>query len=120
MTWTTMAYTVINKILLAIPMEYQWIAAAFLPLVKEFHIWATIKINAKCVEGDYNGMVIFRTQSINIGHLIFLANTVGNIVTFSSSCVIIATDFMINMIICCKIIYLKVREFLFEMLSFLI
>ena len=112
MTWTTLAYTVINKILLKIPIEYQWIAAAFLPLVKEFHLWAIIKINARCVDGDYNGMVIFRTQSVNIGHLIFLANTVGNIVTFSSSCIIIATDFMINMIICCKIIYLKVREYL--------
>ena len=110
MTCTTLAYAAINKILLFIPLEYQWIAVIFLPLVRELHLLATININAKCVDGDYDAMVIFRTQSVTIGHSIFLANTVGNIVTNTNSYVIMAIDFLLNMFICCKIIYLKYKD----------
>ena len=65
MAFTAIGYSGVNKILLGIPLDYQWIAALFLPLIREFHLWFTIKINTNCVDGDFDGMIIFRTQSVS-------------------------------------------------------
>ena len=100
-------YAVMTGVLLSVSQDKQWIAAIFSPLIREFNIWVTLKIFARCSKGDMDSTTIFYTTDFGISHANFLNLTVGSIATFESTLVIIGVEFMINLFTCLRIIHLN-------------
>lgn len=103
-------YGVINTMILRCPMEYQWIAALFLPLVREFMIWISIKWVKKASNGDFTKGEIVCNQAICSSHALMISYILGSIATVESSAMILAIDFIINLYITIKIIYLNKKR----------
>ena len=105
--FTTIEYGIATSVLHGVPKDYQWIAAAFLPLVREANVWIITKLVSKVANGDFQGVRIVLIHTNYTSHALILAITVGSIATTASTAVIIGEDFLINLFICLKIIYLK-------------
>ena len=101
---------VVTKILLSIPSIFQWIAALFLPLLREFNLWIILKISNKSCDGDYRATRLLFTQVVLTAHSLLMAYTIGSIATLESSIVIIGADILFNGYLCFKIIYLKRKD----------
>ena len=109
-SWHIIIYGVITGGLQKVPEAYQWIATIFLPLVREFNVWLTMKIQTQSANGDIDSTRIYFTTEFGISHANFLAITVGNTATLASSLVIIGIEFLINIFTCLRIIYFKNKE----------
>ena len=103
-------YSIVTKLLLVITEEYQWILAIFLPIVRLVNLWTQLKLSAISSDGDFTATKIFQTQKVFLGYSLFLAYTVGSIATFATSVVIICEDFLINLLVCFKILYLQHKD----------
>ena len=103
-------YGVITKIFLGTVNNYQWIVSLLMPIFREFNLWVLLKLSLKSAEGDFYATRIMETQTNSVSHSLFLAYTVGSIATLASSVVIMCTDFLINIIQCLIIVYLKHKE----------
>ena len=103
----SLEYTVITKIFLTIPVKYQFLIALCLPLVREMNCWMNTKLALKASNGDISSVNITCTQNIGAGHSLFLAYTAASILTTTTSAIIFGTDFLINLYIAGKIIWLK-------------
>ena len=68
-------YAVMTSVLQSVPRNYQWIAALFSPLIREFNIWFSLKFFAKSAKGDMVATNIFWTMDFGISHANFLALT---------------------------------------------
>ena len=101
---------VVTKILLSIPSIFQWIAALFLPLLREFNLWIILKISNKSCDGDYRATRLLFTQVVLTAHSLLMAYTIGSIATLESSIVIIGADILFNGYLCFKIMYLKRKD----------
>ena len=103
-------YGLVTKILIRFSEDHQWAVAIFLPFLREFNERVMITIASKAADGDTRCVTIVCHQQIGLGHAAFLAYTVGSIATLSTSIVIIGTDFLINIFICLKIVYLNYKD----------
>lgn len=106
-TQTLINYAVITGVLQNIPEDYQWVAAFFLPLVRELNSWIILKLFAGSADGDFDSTKLYLTIDIGVHHASFLSLTVGNTATVASTLVIIGVDFAINIFLCFRILYLK-------------
>jgi hypothetical protein len=77
------------------------------PTLKEFNTWAMEKIMEKTANGDASGSKIVIKYNIAARHMIILCYTVGSIATKSTSSVLMAIDFLINICVCLKIVWLN-------------
>lgn len=108
--FTTVEYGIITSVLLAVPINYQWIVAIFMPFVREMNVWIITKLVSKATNGDLPGVRLVLIQTNSTGHALMLAITIGSIATTTSAAVIIAEDFVINLLICLKIVYIKMYK----------
>ena len=104
------AYFVIVRLMLICPREYQWIVSFALPLFRQLLSWITLRYVIKAADGDENGAEIFCSYAVGSVHAMFLVYTLGSIATFGTHVVMLATDFAINIFICCRIIYVKHKK----------
>ena len=107
LNFAPLQYAAVSGALDAIPKDFQWIAAIFLPLVREFNGWAIEKMALKSVGGDPASTKIYIIQTVNVCYASFLTYNIGSIATIASTSIMIGTDFMINIIQCLRIIYLN-------------
>ena len=103
-------YAGITKILLLIPEEYQWIAALFLPIIREFNIWIGLKCAKKATGGDVTSAILACNHAVSTTHALFLAYTLGSVATIATSAIILSADFLINLFINAWIIYLRLKN----------
>jgi hypothetical protein len=103
-------YGLVTKILITFSEDHQWAVAIFLPFLREINERVLITIASKAANGDKRCINIVCHQFMGLGHAAFLAYTVGSIATLSTSIVIIGTDFLINIFICLKIVYLYYKD----------
>lgn len=103
-------YSVIAKILLVFPKKYQWIICIFLPLVKEINAWIMNKLACKAASGDITAVNITASYNISARHALFLAFILGSITTSTSSILLLAEDFMINVYVALRVIWMKKRN----------
>ena len=103
----TLQYSVIAKILIVFKDRHQWIIAIFLPLVREFNGWVNLKLALKSSKGDKQSVFITCTYSVSTKHSLFLAYVIGSRATVITSYTVLAEDFLINIYICLKLIWIR-------------
>ena len=99
-------YGILTKFLLSIPTDHQWIVALFLPFLRELNILFIYNLASKATFGDTARVKLSVQHGISTSHSLFLDYTVGSVATLSTSIVIIGTDFLTNMMIGFRIIYI--------------
>jgi hypothetical protein len=93
---------------LVLPDEYQWILALLLPLYKEVNIWITLQLASRSAYGDQQMMTIACTQQTEAQHALFLAYTIGaSIATNTTEIIMLVTDFLINVYLSIKIVWIN-------------
>ena len=98
------------KILLLIPEEYQWIAALFLPIIREFTIWIGLKLAKNGSGGDVTSDILACNHAVSTTPALFLAYTLGSVAAIVTSAIILSADFLINIFINAWIIYLRLKN----------
>ena len=99
-------YACITMLMSTIPQKYQWIISIFLPLLREVHLWITLKCASKASFGDETSTRVVCTFTTSTTHSLFLAYTMGSIATFATSIIILIGDFMINIGLSGWIVYI--------------
>ena len=103
-------YAILTKLLLSVSTDHQWIIAIFLPFVRELNILFIFKLASKAAFGDVTRVKLTVHHGISTSHSLFLDYTVGSVATFATSIVILATDFLTNIIIGFRIIYVLHKQ----------
>ena len=107
---TVGGYIGFTAALVLTPSGFQWVTAIVLPIYREMNVWIITSLLKKCHDGDPLGGKIYIVQCISNMHASFLTYSVGTVATMTTSCVIIAIDFIINLVITLKIIRMKDKE----------
>ena len=103
-------YLPIIKMMLLFPVNYQWMVALAFPLLREFNIWMTFQFAKRSCNGDAKSAEIVTNHSMCTSHALALSFVFGSIATIEASAVIIGIDFLINIFICLRIVYLKKKK----------
>ena len=103
-------YSIIAKLFVVFQDHNQWIIAIFLPLVREFNIWLNLKLALKSNSGDNESVFITCTYNLSTKHSLFLAYTVGSRATPLTNYIVLAEDFLINIYICIKLIWIRKKH----------
>ena len=103
-------YYGVNILLFELYGDYQWVVALFLPLIREFNLWIMDKVGSAAAEGDPQSGFMAGTMLVLAVHSINMTYNVGSKATFATTVVVIGTDFLINVAICLRLIYLKKRD----------
>ena len=99
-------YAVITIVMCTMPKNYQWIIAVFLPFIREFNLWLSLKWASKASWGDETSTRVVCTYAACTTHSLFLSYTMGSIATFATSIIILIGDFMINIGLSGWIVYI--------------
>ena len=100
-------YAGMNKMILLAPRQYQWAVSIFLPLIRNFNVWISLRWIRKAVSGDLVSAEIVCNQAVCSSHALTVAYIIGSVATFETSIAIFAIDFVINLYTCIKIILMK-------------
>ena len=100
----------INTLIKSSSDQFQPIVALLLPLLREAFERISIIIVERSAAGDVEKARIFVQYSIATRHTVNLCIMVGQVATFTTSCVLIAVDFSVNIYFCLRIIWLKKRR----------
>ena len=103
-------YGILTKLLLSVPNDYQWIIALFLPFIREVNILFIFHLASKAAYGEITRVKLTVHHGISTSHSLFLDYTVGSVATFTTSIVIIGTDFLTNIIVGLRIIYICYKK----------
>ena len=106
----TFEYAFLTKLLQTVSTDYQWIVAIFLPLIREFNIWAITKLARKSASGDISSMEIVANYAMGTRHALFLTVTVGSIGTIATTSVMMGCDFLINIYTALKILFVRQKN----------
>ena len=90
-----------------VPTKYQLTIAFLLPLFREFNIRLSLRYATKATDGDAVQANLTCTQAMATAHAMILLYIAGSIATLETSAMILGIDFFINILMCCKIVYLK-------------
>ena len=102
-------YSFWGKLFMKISPRYQWILAVTLPALREFNIWIFCKLAYKAAGGMDPSVEIAASFNFNTRHGIFLSVMLGTAATDLSCWIIFGTDFMINLYMVLKLIWIKKR-----------
>ena len=106
----TLQYSFITKVLLAFQENKQWVIAIFLPLIRDIDIWIMQKLAIKSASGNISAVLITTDLNMNTRHALFLSYVLGSISTTLSSCLILGLDFVYNIFIALRIVWLRNRR----------
>ena len=98
-------YLAVGGLLSAVPSDYQWILAlVLLPLIREILQFIYTGICYYSAQCEDISVTISSKHNIGVRHSIFLAVQMASVATDTTCFVILALDFVLNMILCFKII----------------
>ena len=103
-------YAAITFILLTIDSDLQWIAALFLPFVREFNILISLPFARRASDGDLTSVELTLQHAVGTTHALFLSYTLGSVATFATGTIILVGDFVTNVITCLWLIYIRLRK----------
>ena len=92
------------------PENFQWIIAVILPFVRQINLWITTSMAKNCYGGDPLAGEIYMNQCLSNIHASFLSYSVGTVATLSTSVVIIAAEFFINLIVALRLLWVRHKE----------
>ena len=103
-------YIGMSVALISIPKQYQWGIAVLLPFFRQFNVRMITFMAKNCQCGDQSGGKIYITQVVGIANAYFVAYSLGTAATLTTSVVLIAGDFAINVIVSLRLIYLQNKK----------
>ena len=103
-------YAAITFILLTIDSDLQWIAALFLPFVREFNILISLPFARKASDGDLTSVELTLQHAVGTTHALFLSYTLGSVATFATGTIILVGDFVTNVLTCLWLIYIRLKK----------
>ena len=103
---TELVYKVIRKTFLVIPENTQWCLFVVLIVVRELHAKMLSSLGKKVAGFDDMSIEVIASHFAACRHTLFLAVALSTVATFTTSLVILATDFFINIGLCLIIMYL--------------
>ena len=109
-TFMNIEYAVLGKVFIAIPERYQWMLAATFPILREMHTWIFLQLAYKSAGAHDTSVTISMAHNINTRHVVFLSVMLGSAATDHSSWVILGTDFVYNIYLAIKIIWIRKRR----------
>ena len=90
--------------------NYQPIAALVLVLIRELALWVYSKLIHKSANGDEQGAQLITGYNLAGRHGIQICTTVGGIASSTAASVLLGIDFLINVYLAVKIIWLRKRR----------
>ena len=103
-------YAVITIILLTISPDLQWIAALFLPFIRELNIRISLHFARKASDGDLTSVEVTLNHAVGTTHALFISYTLGSVATFTTGGIILASDFIINILTCLWLVYTRLKK----------
>ena len=97
----------IGKLFLAVAPEYQWVLAVSLPIAREVNLALMLKMSHIASECKSWPVVCSVSHYMNARHALFIAIIIGNVATYETSLLVLGIDFLINIYLCLKLIYLR-------------
>jgi len=105
----TAIYTFYTKAFLSISKKYQWLVAVFLIPIREFNVWLQTKVGFKTAGVEDSSVSITCGHNINMRHCFFLSVVLGTIATDLTCWVILVIDVGINLYLCLRIVWTKMK-----------
>ena len=103
----TFVFTGLGYLFLSVPDGYQWILAIMLPLVRETNILIQEILAQKSAGGKDTSVTIASSHIVNTRYSVFLSVMVGTIANDLSSSIMLLSDFIFNLYLATKIIWIK-------------
>ena len=103
-------YVALGLLFVAVPDEYQWILAILLPFVRELNSWIQEKLGHKAAGANDTSVTIVAAHVVNTRHCVFLCAVIGNTTTNASSSIILGADFIYNLYLALKIVWIKKKK----------
>ena len=100
-------YVALGLIFAAIPEEYQWILALTSPFLRELNSWIQENLAHKAAGVNDTSVTIAAAHLVNTRHCVFLCVVIGNTATNVSSWIIFGADFIYNLYLALKIVWIK-------------
>ena len=107
----TFVFTGLGYLFLSVPDRYQWILAIMLPLVRETNILIQEKIAQKSAGGKDTSVTVASSHIVNTRYSVFLSVMVGTIANDLSSSIMLLSDFIFNLYLAIKIIWIKKMKY---------
>ena len=90
--------------------ENQHFVALALPVIREIYVWIASKLVDNCHNGDERRTKIFIQYAISNRHAIILCYVIGSFATDTTSWILMAVDFSLNIFLCIQIVWSKKRK----------
>ena len=103
-------YGILGAILYIIPSQYQPIVAVSLPLLKKINTLWTNNVRVKCSSGDPTGCKLVNTYAVGSQHSMQINFFIGTIATTATSSLLMSINFLTNIILCLRIVWMKKRH----------
>ena len=107
MSFIEISYKIFAELFVWIPKKYQWSLAILLLLARETNAWVLTKIIHKISGFDDISTDIIATHFAAARHALFIALVIGSLATNETSYFLLGTDFIANVYLCFRIIYLN-------------
>ena len=103
-------YTVASKLLQKYQNEYQPVIALTFIFARELHAWVKRKFIDNLADGDESGAQAMGIISVGTRYTIMMCYTLGTNATFPTEVFLMTFDFVCNMYLCVKLIWLNKRR----------
>jgi len=105
-----LSYEIPKTLMIKAPENYQWILAAMVPFIREFHLWVQRKMTHQSADAKDSSVAISIEYNVNTHHCVFLSVVLGTVATDVSSWIILGMDFAFNAYLAIKLIWIKNRR----------
>ena len=103
-------YTIYTSMFVKISPKLQWVLALTLPLAREFNLWLQLKTAYRAAGSKDTSVEISCSYMINTRHCVFLSVMLGTTATDLTSWVILGSDFIFNLFLTLRIMWLKRKK----------
>ena len=104
-------YNIVIAVIIKSSSKNQPFVSLLMPLTREIWLWVSSQLVKRCTNGDVDGGTIILKYIISTVHTITLCYIV-TVVTNATSWVLMIVDFIINLSICLRIVWLNKRTLL--------
>ena len=107
MSFIEISYKVFAELFIWIPLKYQWCLAVLLIIARECNIWILSRIVRKISGFDDISTNMIATHFSAARHALFISLVIGSMATNETSYFLLGVDFLANLYLCLRIIYLN-------------
>ena len=108
--FAVMEYFVIAWLFVTVYLDYQWIIAILLPLLREMNGWIFARICYKSAGFKSDAITITAHHEMACRHAVFLSVALSLLATHQTAFICIGLDFAVNFILCILIIWRAKRK----------